>query len=104
LIDLLVGVDQMIWRSYKEVDNADQISDARETLREMIVQLGLRFDESPKDIPSVLSPLMDILLKVRDRLRDSKDWETADSMRVQLLNAGIIVEDTPQGPRWRLKS
>ena len=65
LIDLLVGVDQMIWKSYKEVDNEDQISDARETLREMIVQLGLRFDETPKDIPSTLSPLMDILLEVR---------------------------------------
>jgi peptidase E len=85
LIDLLVGVDQMIWKSYKEVDNEDQISDARETLREMIVQLGLRFDETPKDIPSILSPLMDILLEVRDRLRTSKEWEMADRMRVQLL-------------------
>jgi cysteinyl-tRNA synthetase len=85
------------------LDNEDQISDARETFREMIVQLGLRFDESPKDIPSILSPLMDILLEVRERLRTPREWEMADWMRVQLLNDGFIVEDTPQGPRWRLK-
>ena len=29
-----------------------------------------------------------------------KDWAAADALRDQLKHAGIVVEDTPQGPRW----
>jgi cysteinyl-tRNA synthetase len=69
----------------------------------MIVQLGLRLEEAPRDIPSVLGPLMAILLEVRGKLRSAKQWEMADQIRERLFQAGILVEDSPQGPRWHLK-
>ena len=103
LVDVLVGLDKLIWKSCKEFEDEDMISQAREVLRGMIVQLGLLFDESPKDVPSILSPLMDILLEIRGKLRSVKQWEMADQIRYKLVQAGIIVEDTPQGPRWRIK-
>jgi cysteinyl-tRNA synthetase len=103
LIDLLVGLDKMIWKSCREFEDEDQISQAREVFRGMIVQLGLRFDESPKDIASILSPLLDIILDLRGRLRSAKQWDLADIIRDKLFQAGVIVEDTPQGPQWRLK-
>ncbi len=103
LIDVLVGLDKSIWKSSKEFEDEDMISQAREVLRGMIVQLGLQFDEFPKDVPSILSPLMEILLEIRGRLRSAKQWEMADQIRDKLFQAGIIVQDTPQGPRWRLK-
>jgi len=53
---------------------------------------------------SILSPLMDILLDIRSRLRAAKQWELADDIRRQLLQSGIMVEDTPQGPQWHLKT
>jgi cysteinyl-tRNA synthetase len=40
-------------------------------------------------------------LDKRDRAREEKDWKTADQIRVQLKAMGIIVEDTPQGQKWR---
>jgi peptidase E len=104
LVDVLVGMDKWIWKSSKEFEDEDAISQAREVLRGMMVQMGLRFDESPKDVPSILSPLMDILLEIRRKLRVAKQWEMADQIRDKLLQAGIIVEDTAQGPRWRLKT
>jgi peptidase E len=104
LIDLLVGLDKMIWKSYKEFEDEDQISQAREVFRGLIVQLGLRFDESPKDAASIVSPLLDIILDLRGRLRSAKQWDLADIIRDKLFQAGVIVEDTPQGPQWRLKS
>jgi hypothetical protein len=104
LVDILVGLDKFIWKSCKEFEDEDMISQAREVLRGMIVQLGLHFDEFPKDVPSILSPLMDILLEIRGRLRSAKEWEMADQIRDKLFQAGIIVEDTPQGPRWRRKT
>ncbi len=66
--------------------------------------MGLRFDECPKDVLSILSPLMDILLDIRNKLRAAKQWEMADDIRDRLLQSGIIVEDTPQGPQWHLKA
>jgi cysteinyl-tRNA synthetase len=69
----------------------------------MIVQLGLRLNEVPKDISSVLSPIMEVLLEVRGKLRAVKQWEMADTIRQRLSQAGILIEDTPQGPKWYLK-
>lgn len=104
VVDVLVGLDKWIWKSCKEFEDEDTISQAREILRGMMVQIGLRFDESPKDILSTLSPLMDILIEIRGKLRSAKQWEMADQIRDKLLQAGIVVEDTPQGARWRVKA
>jgi peptidase E len=103
LIHTLITLDKLIWKSSREFEDEEEISQARETLRGMIVQLGLRFDELPKDIPSTLAPLMAILMEIRGKLRSSKFWELADRIRDKLLQEGIIVEDTPDGPRWHLK-
>jgi len=104
LIDILVGLDKMIWKSCKEFEDEDLISQAREILRGMMVQLGIHFDESPKDVSSILSPLLDIILDIRENLRKAKQWEMADQIRRRLFQAGIIVEDTLGGPQWRMKT
>ena len=102
MADILVGLDKMIWKSCKEFEEEDMISQAREALRGMIVQLGLRFDATPKDVSSILSPPLEILLEIREKLRLAKQWKLADEIRDRLLQIGIIVEDTPQGVRWHL--
>jgi hypothetical protein len=104
LISTLVTLDKLIWKSSREFENEEEISQARETLRGMIVQLGLRFDGLQKDIPSLLTPLMDLLLEVRRKLRSVKQWDLSDFIRDGLAQAGIIVEDTPEGPRWHKKT
>ncbi len=102
LVDSLLNLDKIIWKSYKGFEDEELISRARETFREMIVHLGLRYDECPKDGFSILSPLVNLLLDIRSKLRAAKQWAMADDIRRQLLQSGIIVEDTPQGPRWHL--
>ncbi len=104
MINTLVTLDKLIWKSCREFEDEERISQARETLRGMIVQLGLRFDELPKDIPSILAPLMAILMEIRGKLRSARLWEMADLIRDKLLQEGIIVEDTPDGPRWHLRA
>ena len=39
-------------------------------------------------------------LQARTDARAKKDFATADAVRDQLVEAGIVIEDTPAGPRW----
>lgn len=41
------------------------------------------------------------LINNRQEARKSKNWELADKIRNQLKEMGIIIEDTPQGVRWK---
>lgn len=47
--------------------------------------------------------LMELVIKIRQQARQKKDWGTADLIRDCLQEIGIIIEDTPQGPRWKKK-
>ncbi|MFZ3102826.1 MAG: cysteine--tRNA ligase [Desulfitobacteriaceae bacterium] len=51
----------------------------------------------------ILSSVMEILVKVRNRSRQKKDWETADLIRDALKEINVVIEDTPQGTRWKVK-
>lgn len=42
-----------------------------------------------------------VLIADREEARRRKDWALADSIRDRLREKGIILEDTPQGVRWR---
>lgn len=41
------------------------------------------------------------LIEARAQARSQKNFERADRVRDQLLNAGVLLEDTPQGTIWR---
>lgn len=50
-----------------------------------------------------LASLVENLLDHRENARADRDFQTADLIRGQLAEAGIEVEDTANGPRWRLE-
>ena len=50
-----------------------------------------------------LDEQVEALIKERNQARASKDFATSDKIRDQLLEMGIILEDTPQGVRWKKK-
>jgi cysteinyl-tRNA synthetase len=52
------------------------------------------------DLRAVVDSLVALALQQRAEARARKDWMAADAVRDQLKHAGIVVEDTPQGPRW----
>ena len=62
-----------------------------------------------KDILDVENEKMKIhdqvmdLIDQRQIARKNKDWDNADQIRDKLNDIGVIVEDSPNGPIWKLK-
>jgi len=90
-------------------DDETSVRAALTDVRAMLGVLGLdpldpawHGGDDGDDIKAVVGPLVALALEQRARARDRKDWTTADSVRDQLKDAGIQVEDTPAGPRWTL--
>ena len=81
------------------------VAQAREILREMVVSLGVREDSRSRgpESPELPTKLIDDLLSLRERFRIRRQWAEADDIRDILQNAGIVVEDTETGVRWRFK-
>ena len=49
-----------------------------------------------------LGALVEALVEQRKAARAAKNFEAADTIRDQLADAGVVVEDTPDGARWSL--
>ncbi|MDD3652711.1 MAG: cysteine--tRNA ligase [Desulfotomaculaceae bacterium] len=48
--------------------------------------------------------LIDLIIEIRQEARKNKNWVFADRIRDGLKELGIILEDTPQGVRWKKDS
>jgi cysteinyl-tRNA synthetase len=55
------------------------------------------------DLYSVVSALVSVALAARQAARERRDYAAADAIRDELHAAGVVIEDTPNGPRWELK-
>jgi cysteinyl-tRNA synthetase len=51
----------------------------------------------------VVGALVKLTLQQRDAARARRDYATSDAIRDGLEEIGVVVEDTPEGPRWELK-
>ncbi|MET9631686.1 cysteine--tRNA ligase [Lentzea sp. NPDC006480] len=89
----------------------DKAREAAECVRRMADILGVDplspkwNDQSSADLGmrQALTTLVDRLLVERQEARKSRDFARSDALRDQLFEAGIAVEDTPDGPQWTLK-
>ena len=76
-------------------------------VRRMLSVLGLDPDQWPSAdggdrLTGVVDDLVQVALTARSEARARKDFTAADSIRDRLVAAGIVVEDTAAGARWRL--
>ncbi|MDT5037134.1 MAG: cysteinyl-tRNA synthetase [Micromonosporaceae bacterium] len=57
-------------------------------------------DKSDTGLTGVVDSLVALALEQRTAARERRDWGAADAVRDRLKQAGVVVEDTPAGPRW----
>ncbi len=105
------------------------IAEAQNTLRQLSDVLGLTLEPVGPDSPDIgrmaqvaavasayagkhhsassadtenLQVAIDSLIALRNELRQAKQWQQADAVRKDLEDAGVILEDTPQGTKWKI--
>jgi cysteinyl-tRNA synthetase len=76
-------------------------------LRELTGTLGLFLKEPAAQAggadEALVGKLMDLIIEIRANARKSKDFATADLVRNKLSEAGIVLEDRPDGTGWSRK-
>jgi peptidase E len=102
IIRAVLELDRLVWQAAMDRESDEQVAQAREILRDMLVFVGVHLDSCSVDADRTLPPLVEELLSLRARFREKKMWAEADEIRDVLQHAGIVVEDTPQGARWKL--
>lgn len=81
-----------------DAPKADSLALLRETLATWLQIFGVHFEAA-----GLLDADVDAKIAARDEARANKDFATSDAIRDELQSQGIILEDTPQGTRWRRK-
>jgi cyanophycinase-like exopeptidase len=103
MINAVLEMDRVIWKGQQDLESRESIAQAREIFRELLVAAGIGFGSLPVSRQACLTPLVDELMALRERFRKEKKFEEADALRQSLERAGIRVEDTREGPQWRLE-
>ena len=64
--------------------------------------LGLKEEEIGGAHKEALDKAMDLVIELRAKARENKDWTTADLIRDQLIDAGIKLKDGAQGTSYEI--
>ncbi|WP_157870792.1 cysteine--tRNA ligase [Candidatus Coxiella mudrowiae] len=95
-------------REINRLRDANQIEKARKLVTEL-KYLGNVFgllNHSPEQFlqgtktPSEIEKI-EVLIATRNEARRNKDWKVSDDIRDQLVNLGIMIEDSLEGTSWR---
>lgn len=82
--------------SEQETVSLAVLTNALEEFTKMLAVFGIEFQTA-----GLLDEEVDQLIEERNQARKDKNFARSDEIRDQLKEQGIILEDTPQGVRWR---
>jgi cysteinyl-tRNA synthetase len=76
----------------------DNLKEIRDTVLRLDTVLGVLESETAE-----LTEDLRRLIESREEARKRRDWGTADRIRAELLEHGVMIEDTEQGVRWKVR-
>jgi cysteinyl-tRNA synthetase len=80
--------------------DSENFAKVAEAYKLMTGIIGIFEQEDAAD-DELAGKLMDLIINIRQEARKEKNWALADKIRDELKEAGVILEDTPNGVRWK---
>ncbi len=100
----VLGLEDELVSWSRDTLQSDQLDRGRAALRGMVVRLGELAHLGAQDPMEAVRPFVDALLVQRESARATNRWADADAVRDVLVTLGVQVQDSPEGPTWRLVS
>ena len=96
---------QTLIASGKEAVSSKAVNEATAlfALLEDVLGIVPAATESAGEDNGLVDGLMELVLELRQQARQNKDWGTADRIRDALQALEVVIEDSPQGTRWKRK-
>jgi cysteinyl-tRNA synthetase len=85
----------------REHGDWETMQQAGEAMRGELVEIVARLGTVTGNIEEVIGPYIALLLELRSNLRAARQWDQADIIRNRLTDLGIVLEDGPEGTRWK---
>jgi len=85
----------------RKISEKDYTKRDLEFAKKTINELGEFFQIIPEIKAEELPEEIKKLIEERERARKKKDWKTADRIREKIKEMGYLIEDTPEGVRWK---
>lgn len=98
-VNAVLDLEQALVDWSADTLTSDEAGQARSSLRQMIVKLG-DLARSAGGGPDAIDPYMDILVEIRRRVRQTRDFATSDWIRDELARLDVEIRDTSDGPTW----
>jgi len=105
-ISQMFGLAKEINRYHQEVErgaafDAVNFKKAADAYRAMAAIIGIFEQEEASADDGLTDALMELIIGIRQEARAAKNWAVADKIRDGLKEAGVVLEDTPTGVRWK---
>ena len=105
-ISQMFGLAKEINRYHQEVErgaafDAVNFKKAADAYRAMAAIIGIFEQEEASADDGLADALMELIIGIRQEARAAKNWAVADKIRDGLKEAGVVLEDTPTGVRWK---
>ncbi|RLI10521.1 cysteine--tRNA ligase, partial [Candidatus Bathyarchaeota archaeon] len=70
--------------------------------RRLLDALGL-FERRRGEVSELAEALIELIVKIRERLRAEKNYKLSDKIREELAEIGVILGDKPEGTSWKFE-
>jgi cysteinyl-tRNA synthetase len=83
--------------------SSDVLEQVYDSFSGLTKALGLFQQEKTKNVGGqVTDELVQLLFDLREQLRKKGEYGLSDEIRARMKEAGLIIEDTAEGPKWKL--
>lgn len=98
LFDLARDIN--IYFREKEQDK-NALIEAKKVFDDLLEVIGIELRAEQGESSQLIEGLMELVIEIRQSARKNKDFATADLIRDKLKELGVVLEDTPQGAKWK---